>query len=324
MTDTKTNSGKFSLSVIKAKAGEMSILLALIALCLIFALNSPYFLTVRNLMNIGSYASIMGTMASGLTVAMLLGGLDVSQYSLAAFAGMIMGMLVEIGFSPAGTILIVIAVGVVGGCINAFIVTVMKVNPIIATMGTQFIFRGGAYLLTNGRYIRIDHPVFNFIGTGNIFGVPFCLIIMAVCYATIWFVLKYTSYGRQVFAVGGNPQVAKLAGINVNRVKFISFIIAGITAVLGGLITVSQTASAMPSAGYGNDMDGIAAVILGGISLSGGKGKVTGTLVGILILAVLVNGMTLLNIQSYWQQVIKGLVLVLAVFADTLRGKARK
>ena len=269
-------------SLMKNSKSELSTIIMLIVLCIIFGVQSEYFFTFRNIMNIGTYASIMGTMAAGLTVAMLLGGLDVSQYSLAAMAGMIMGMMIEAGFSVPITLIVTILVGILGGCINAFIITIMRVNPIIATMGTQFIFRGAAFLLTDGRYIRIDDPVYYFIGNGKIFGIPFCLMVMLVTYIIVWYLLKYTKYGRQVFAVGGNIQVAKLAGINANRVKFISHIIAGMTAVMGGIITVCQTSSAMPNHGYGNDMDGIAAVILGGIGLAGGKGKVGGTLIGIL------------------------------------------
>lgn len=304
---------------IKNSKGELSTVIMLVILCIIFGINSEYFFQFRNIMNIGTYASIMGTMAAGLTVAMLLGGLDVSQYSLAALAGMIMGLLIERNVPIPVTLFITLMAGVAGGCINAFIITIMKVNPIIATMGTQFVFRGAAFLLTDGRYIRIDNEVYYFIGNGKVFGIPFCLIIMCLTYIVVWYLLKYTKYGRQVFAVGGNIQVAQLAGINANRVKFISHIIAGVTAVMGGIITVCQTSSAMPNHGYGNDMDGIAAVILGGIGLAGGKGKVGGTLIGILVLAVLVNGMTLLNIQSYWQQVVKGCVLIFAVFIDALR-----
>ena len=279
--------------------GNISTVIALIILCLIFGIASPYFFTFTNIMNIGTYASIMGTMASGLTVAMLLGGLDVSQYALSAFCGMILGMLYEAGLSPYLTMLVVILVGAVGGCLNAFIITKMHVSPIICTMGTQFIFRGGAYLLTDGRYIRINDPVYSYIGSGKIAGIPFCLIVMAVIYVIIWYVLKYTTYGRQVFATGGNPNVAQLAGINTAKIRFISHILAAITAALGGIITVSQTAAAMAKHGAGNDMDGIAAVILGGSSV-GGKGQVTGTLFGILLLSVLVNGMTLLCRRRRW------------------------
>ena len=308
----------------KLMKGNISTVIALIVLCVIFGIASPYFFTFTNVMNIGSYASIMGTMASGLTVAMLLGGLDVSQYALSAFCGMIMGMLYEKGVNPYLTMLLVILVGALGGCLNAFIITKMHVNPIICTMGTQFIFRGGAYLLTDGRYIRITgEPVYSFIGSGKIVGIPFCLIVMAVIYVVIWYVLKYTTYGRQVFAVGGNPKVAQLAGIDTAKIRFISHILAAITAALGGIITVSQTAAAMAKHGAGNDMDGIAAVILGGSGV-GGKGQVTGTLFGILLLSVLVNGMTLLNVQAYWQQVIKGMVLIFAIFVDSLRGNGLK
>lgn len=309
----------FQKKLRKLMKGNISTVIALIILCLIFGVASPYFFTFKNIMNIGTYASIMGTMASGLTVAMLLGGLDVSQYALSAFCGMIMGMMYEAGINPYLTMLATILVGVLGGCLNAFIITKMHVMPVICTMGTQFIFRGGAYLLTDGRYIRISDPVYDFIGSGKIVGIPFCLIIMAITYLIVWYILKYTTYGRQVFAVGGNPKVAQLAGIDTAKIRFISHILAAITAAIGGIITVSQTAAAMAKHGSGNDMDGIAAVILGGSGV-GGKGQVTGTLFGVLILSVLVNGMTLLNVQAYWQQVIKGAVLIFAVYIDSLRG----
>lgn len=309
----------FRKRVRKLLKGNISTVIALIILCLIFGIASPYFFTFKNIMNIGTYASIMGTMASGLTVAMLLGGLDVSQYALSAFCGMILGMLYEAGTNAYVTMLITILAGALCGCLNAFIITKMHVQPVICTMGTQFIFRGAAYLLTDGRYIRIDDPVYNFIGSGKIVGIPFCLIIMAITYVVVWYILKYTTYGRQVFAVGGNPKVAQLAGIDTAKIRFISHILAAVTAAIGGIITVSQTAAAMAKHGTGNDMDGIAAVILGGSGV-GGKGQVTGTLFGILILSVLVNGMTLLNVQAYWQQVIKGAVLIFAVYIDSLRG----
>lgn len=310
-------------NIFKNARGELSALIMLAILWIIFGVGSPYFLTFRNIMNIGSYMSIMGTLAAGLTVAMLLGGLDVSQYALAALGGMVLGVLYEAGLNPYLIFLCVVVLGIVGGSFNAFIITVMKVNPIICTMGTSFIFRGFAYLLTNGRYIRIDDPVFYFIGNGRIAGVPACLIIMLITYTIIWYVLKYTVYGRSVFAVGGNLTVAKLAGINTNRVRFVSHILAGICAVLGGIITVCQASSCMASQGYGNDMNGISAVILGGISMAGGRGNVWGTLIGVGILSTLVNGMTLLEVNAYWQQIIQGLVLVSAVFIDAMRTSKR-
>lgn len=303
----------------KLMKGNISVVIALIIMCVFFGIASPYFFTFKNIMNIGTYASIMGTMASGLTVAMLLGGLDVSQYALSAVCGMIVGILYEAGVNPYLSMLAAVLVGIVGGCMNAFIITKMHVSPIICTMGTQFVFRGAAYLMTNGRYIRINDPVYTFIGSGKIAGIPFCLIIMAITYVIVWYILKYTTFGRQVFAVGGNPKVAQLAGIDTAKIRFIAHILAAITAAIGGIITISQTAAAMPKHGEGNDMDGIAAVILGGSGV-GGKGQVTGTLFGILILAVLVNGMTLLNVQAYWQKVIKGAVLIFAVYIDSLRG----
>lgn len=299
---------------------DISILAALILLCIMFGIASPYFFTVTNIMSIGTYASIIGTMAAGLTVAMLLGGMDVSQYALAAFCGMVLGYLYEKGVNSFLIILIVLASGIICGLLNAFVITKMKISPIIATMGTQFVFRGFSYLITNGAYIRLKDPVFSYIGSGKLFGFfPFCLVIMILTYLTIWYMLKYTRFGRHVYAVGGNIKAASLAGIDTDSVRFKAYMIAAVTAAIGGIITASQSAAAMCNAGEGNDMDGIAAVILGGLGLAGGKGKVTGTLIGVLIICVLLNGMTLLNVQAYWQKVIKGLVLIFAVFIDSLR-----
>ena len=171
---------KSKLNFFKEGGGWLSSLIMLILLWIIFAIGSEFFLTFRNIMNIGSYMSIMGTMAAGLTVAMLLAGLDVSQYSLAALAGMVLGICFEAGISPWLTLLIVLAVGILGGSFNAFIITVMGVNPIICTMGTSFIFRGIAYLTTDGRYIRIKDDVYYFIGKGKLAGIPFCMIIMLI------------------------------------------------------------------------------------------------------------------------------------------------
>lgn len=314
---------KIKTALFQNGGGWFSSLIMVIILWVIFAIGSPFFLTFRNVMNIGSYMSIMGTMAAGLTVAMLLAGLDVSQYSLAALSGMVLGMCFENGIPAGVALIIVIIVGIAGGAMNAFIITIMHVNPIICTMATSFIFRGIAYLTTNGRYIRIKDPVYSFIGTGKIAGIPFCLIIMIAAYIIVALVLKYTVYGRSVFAVGGNMQVAKLAGINTNKVRIISHILAGVTAAMGGIITVCQASSCMASQGYGLDMNGISAVILGGISMAGGRGNVFGTLVGVAILSTLVNGMTLLNVNSYWQQIIQGLVLIFAVFIDAVRTSRR-
>ena len=315
-------------SLFKKITGSREALLTFVLLVLgifITVLNPTFFSPV-NIGQIFRNNALTMIMALGMLCVMLTAGIDISITSTLAFAGMSIGMLTKYNIVNNTFLLFLIAmvIGCFCGMLNGLIISKGKVAPIICTMGTQFIFRGGAYLLTDGRYIRITgEPVYSFIGSGKILGIPFCLIVMAIIYVVIWYVLKYTTYGRQVFAVGGNPKVAQLAGIDTAKIRVISHILAAITAALGGIITVSQTAAAMAKHGAGNDMDGIAAVILGGSGV-GGKGQVTGTLFGILLLSVLVNGMTLLNVQAYWQQVIKGMVLIFAVFVDSLRGNGLK
>ena len=192
-------------------------------------------------------------------------------------------------------------------------------------MGMQFVLRGFCYIATNGAYVYLKSPVFDFIGNGKLFGaIPFCLIIMAVIYLILWYVMKYTKFGRNVYACGGNHKAAQLAGINVSFMRYKAHMISSLCAAIGGIIMTCQNTASMCNAGEGSDMDCIAAVTLGGLALAGGKGKMVGTLIGITILSVLFNGMTMLNVQVYWQKVMRGGILLLAVFVDSVRSGALK
>lgn len=311
---------KRKFSVVDFLKGDISTLITLILMIVLFSVLNPYFFTVRNLMSIGSYESIQGTMAAGLTVCMLFGGMDVSQFSMAGLSGMLLGILYNAGCNDFVTLLLCMALGVVVGAINAFLICNLKISPMIATMGMQFILRGFCYISTGGTYVYLHSPVFDFIGNGKIFGVvPFCLIIMAVIYVILWYVMKYTKFGRNVYACGGNQKAAQLAGINVYVMRYKAHMISSLCAAIGGIIMTCQNTASMCNAGEGSDMDCIAAVTLGGLALAGGKGKITGTLIGITILSVLFNGMTMLNVQVYWQRVMRGGILLLAVFIDSLR-----
>ncbi len=300
--------------------GDLSTLITLALMIIFFSCMSPYFLTVRNFMSIGSYESIQGTMAAGLTVCMLFGGMDVSQFSVAGLCGMILGILWESGINEYLVILIVIACGAALGAFNAFLICNLKISPMIATMGMQFVLRGFCYLSTNGSYVYLKSDVFDYIGNGKLFGVvPFCLIIMAVVYVILWYVMKYTKFGRNVYACGGNQKAAQLAGINIYAMRYYAHMISSACAAMGGIIMTCQNTASMCNAGEGSDMDCVAAVTLGGLALAGGKGKMTGTLIGITILSVLFNGMTMMNVPVYWQKVLRGFILLLAVFVDSLR-----
>lgn len=311
-------------SFLRSYATELSLLCALVLLCTVVSIMSPYFLTFKNIALVGVYVSVMGTMAAGLTIAMLLGGIDLSQWAVAAFTGMLIGLLLKAGVNPAVVIVVAIVSGIAAGCVNGFVITTLKINPMIATIGTQLVFRSIAYLITNGAYVQINDPAFKVIGYGRVLGVPILVLIMLLVYALIYLTLRFTVLGRKVYAVGGNASASHLSGVNVNRTRFSGYVISSLTAGIAAVLLTSEIGASLPSAGTGQEMDGIAAVILGGISMSGGKGRIVGTFIGILLLAVLSNSMTLLYVPPYFQIMVKGLVLIVAVYFDTLRGGGYK
>lgn len=303
-------------------ASVLSILGALIILCILWSFMSPYFLTINNFINIGTYISANGILAAGLTVAMLLGGLDLSHMAVMALSGMALGILYEQGYPPVVFISCAILTGCICGLINATIITYLRIIPIIATMGTQFIFRSFAFLSTNARNIPLNSPVLQYIGFGTFLGIPVMLWIMGAVCVLISLFLKYTQTGRNIYSVGGSEMASYLSGVNIRRTKFIAYIISGACSGIASLLYVSQSMTSMPNSGQGNEMNQIAAVVLGGLSLTGGKGTIGGTVIGILMLAIIANGMTLLSLSPYLQMLIKGAVLIIAVFLDAMRSKS--
>lgn len=300
-------------------ASEISIGGALLAICIVLACASPYFLMGRNIKNILSYVSIAGVMSAGLTVVMLMGCMDLSQYSVMAMIGMFIGKMCQAGMNPLLVILIAIIMGACMGCINGFMVTKMHIVPIIATIGMQLIARSVAYLSTNGIYIMVDNPIFYSIGYEEIAGLPYTVWMLLIVNFVLSFVLSNTSFGRKVYAVGGNAQACALSGISVDKMKTAGYIISGITAGIAAVICTAQVSASYPTAGSGQEMDCSAAVYLGGLAVGGGKGSIVGTFIGVTLIAVLLNGMTLLSINAYYQVLFKGLVLILAVYIDQVR-----
>lgn len=317
----KSSSNSVWRKFYKKYATQITMCAALLILGIILSVVSPYFLSVSNFMNIGVAIAVPGTLAVGLTVVMIMGCLDLSQYSVMAFVGIVTGMLLNKGWNPWLTILAAVLMGIFIGIINAFMVTKMHIEPMIATIAMQLICRAGAYLANNGQYVRISDSVYNKIGFGRLFGIPIEILIMLVVFLVIGYVLRNTVFGREVYAVGGNPQASELSGINVAKMKFIGFIISGGVAGLAAVLLNAQVGSAMPGSGAGNEMDGITAVFLGGVAFTGGKGYAIGTFIGVLLLQVLSNGMTLLGVQPYFQQLVKGLVLLISVYSDILRSR---
>ena len=300
---------------------ELTVLIAYIAICIGFTFLSPYFLTVKNFTNIGIYSAITGVTATGMTLALVSGGFDVSVGSVMALVTMVCATLLESGVSPLIAIVAGLGISLVCGAFNATMITLVKINPLITTLATMSIFRGAAYLYTNGTSVVIQNESFKWIGRGYLFGIiPFTIVLVIIAFLVMGYIMKYTAFGRKVYAIGGNVIASQFAGVNVKRTRFAVFTICGLTAGISGVMLASQAGAGLPTGAQGLEMDIIAACILGGTSLKGGKGSVWGSLLGILLLGTLTNGMTLANVQTFWQMIIKGFVLLIAVVIDVMRG----
>ncbi len=303
------------------KSYNFSLLIALIVLCAIMSALSPYFFTVNNILNIGLAASVSGTMAAGLTIYMLMGALELSQYATSAFCGTLLGVLLNmLGWSIWPAMLAVMTASLVLGAINATLLTVGKIPPIIVTLGTMNVYRGFAYMLTGAKNLPLTDETLRFIGQGRVFGIPTSVWILLISFIIAGFVLKYTPFGRKVYAVGANPKAAFLSGINVNRTRFIGMIIAAFVSGVAGILGAAQVMTSIPASGVGSEIEITTSVLIGGLGLAGGKGNISGVFLGMMILMIINNGMTLLSIQSYYQLLVRGAVLLLAVLIDTMRG----
>lgn len=303
------------MKTIRSLFSEMQALVVLIILVIIAAFLSPIFLTVPNLLNILLGVAVTAILAIGQTYIIILAEIDLS-------VGAVLGLSAAItaGFLTHGNLieglLIGLIVGLVAGLINGLLVTVGKLPSFIATLGTMTAFSGLTLVYTQGNPISISSKSFEFIGQGFLAGVPFPVWIMIILYLLFWILLHRSHFGRYVFATGGNEEASRLSGINVKQVKLWSFVMAGILSAVAGFIITSRLNSAEPTSGSGLELDAIAAVILGGTSLTGGKGGLVGTVIGAIILGVLDNGMNLLNVSAFYQGVAKGVIILLAVLLD--------
>lgn len=300
-------------------ASELTVFIALALLCVILSVMSPYFFQVGNILNIGLYSSIMGISATAMTMCVIANGIDLSVGSTMALSGMFVADMATKTSNPVLIVGVGLLIGLACGTLNGIIITKGKISSFITTISTQLIFRGFAYIYSNGGSIICNTPFLNWLGRGYIIGIPVPLILMLICFLVFGFVLSKTEFGRNVYAVGGNAAASYLAGLNVNRTQLIANMLSGLMGGMAGLVITAQSGAGLPQAADGLQMDIIAAVILGGSSLNGGKGNVIGTLLGILLLSTLSNGMSLLNIPSFWQMVAKGAVLILAVLLDVAR-----
>ncbi len=306
---------------IKSMSNTIVVLAALVVLCIALSLASPYFATKNNLINIVLQAAINATLACGMTFVILTGGIDLSVGSIVAFAGILLGVMLKAEIPLAVALLGCVLIGGICGLVNGLLVTRINLPPFISTLGMMSIARGGALYIADGRAISGFSGKLNYIGSGTILGIPVMILIMALTFLIGLFVLKFTRAGRYIYAIGGNVEATRLSGINTNRYTTLVYVICGLTAGLAAVLLTSRLDSAQPVAGEGYELDAIAATVIGGTSLSGGEGKLSGTIIGALIIAVLNNGLNLLNVSSYIQQIVIGLVIILAVTFDRIRSK---
>lgn len=294
--------------------------MATIALFVILSFVAPYFLTTQNLLNVLQQSAFVGVVALAMTFVIVAGEIDISVGSAMAFSSALFGVLVsQHGWSLPVAAVAILVVGGIVGFLSGLIRVAFEVPSFIVTLGFFSILRGLAQMLTDAVPIRIASAGFNSWGNGDILGVPVPALIMFAFLAACWFVLTRTTFGRSVFAVGGNADAARLSGINVNRVRVLVFVMTGVAAALAGILISAQLSSGDSTIGAGAEFTAISAVIIGGASLFGGRGSVIGTFLGVLFLGILGNGMVLLDLSSYAQGVARGLIVLLAVVVSMQR-----
>ncbi len=296
------------------------VIIAFLIICIALAIMSPVFFTLNNIMNIFRQTSIYGIIAVGMTFVILTGGIDLSVGSILAFSGVICAGLMKRHDAPIClAALAAIGVGAGMGLVNGLLITLGKIAPFVVTLGMVTIGRGLTLIYTNGYPISGFSSEFRKLGGGYVAGIPIPVIIFLITVIIAWFILNHTRLGRYTYAIGGNEETVKLSGINVNFFKTAVYVIVGITSALSSLILSSRLNSAEAVAGQGYELDVIAAVVIGGTSLTGGRGSILGTLIGALLIGVINNGMNLLGISPYFQQVVKGALIIGAVILDRLR-----
>lgn len=298
-----------------SSAGIMAILIVMVIL---FGTMNPNFTTPRNLGNILRQISIVGICAVGLTAVVLTAGMDLSVGSVIGLSAVIGAMMMSSGIPIWIAVVTVLLIGAVAGAFNAFCVTVMRIPPLVTTLGTWIAWRGLIYVITGGRSVYGIPERFSVIGQGDILVIPVSAIFMIVAFIIGYIVLEKTVFGRRIYSIGGNEEAARLSGIKVKKELTKVYMSSGILAAIAGLVLMSKVNSGQPSAGAGYELDTVTAVLLGGVSVYGGEGKILKVIIGVVFMGVLANGMMMLNVGEYQQQLVKGLILILAVGLDIM------
>ena len=321
MSSTKSASHAGEGVSLKQRLIQQKTLIALVVMIIVVSLLNPNFFTTGNLLNILRQTAVNAIIAVGMTFVILTAGIDLSVGSVLALCGAIGASLIAAELPIVLAVGAALGSGILLGAASGVIISKGKVQAFIATLVSMTMVRGLTLVYTDGRPISTGFTdtadAFSYIGTGYLLGIPVPIWIMAVVFAAAWYVLKHTRLGRYVYALGGNEAATRLSGINVDRIKITVYAIAGFLSALAGLVVTSRLSSAQPTAGAGYELDAIAAVVLGGTSLMGGKGTIMGTLLGALIIGFLNNALNLLDVSSYYQMIAKALVILLAVLVDT-------
>ncbi|AWW00331.1 ABC transporter permease [Arcticibacterium luteifluviistationis] len=303
---------------------EYGILISFIVTCAILSIATPQFLSVANWTIIITQVSINALLAFGVTFVIITGGIDLSIGSIVAVTGVVAASLAQNGDYP-----VIVAVigglmaGLAFGLLNGFLVTKSKIAPFIVTLGTMTIGRGLALILSKGRPVSNLSDSFNFIGNGKIAGLPVPIIILIIVFIICSIALRKTIFGRYIYAIGGNEDAAWASGISVDKIKLAAYAICGALAGLAGILLTARINTGQPNSGMGFELDAIAAVVIGGTSTTGGRGTMIGTLIGVLLIGVINNGLDLMNVTSYYQQVIMGVIIIGAVLMDSWNQKTR-
>jgi ribose transport system permease protein len=291
-------------------------LIGLIILFIIISILSHQFLTFSNLSNVALQTSVNMLLAVGMTFVILTSGIDLSVGSTLAVSAVVGSLVMTSGINFGVGIVVALIVGILAGLINGLFIAYGRLAPFIVTLGTMTLYRGITEIITHGSPIFNLPKGFSFLGTGSLIGIPFPVILTVIVLIVAWILLNRSVTGRRVYAVGGNEEVAKLAGVPVKKYLLLVYTISGFLAAVAGMILSSRLGSAEPTAGTGYELDAITAVVLGGTSLFGGEGTLVGTIIGAAILGVIDNGLNLLNVNSFWQDAVKGAIILIAIMLD--------
>ncbi|MBU8771401.1 ABC transporter permease [Cytobacillus oceanisediminis] len=304
---------------------NMGILIGLFVLCVVITIINPNFLTSNNLLNVLRQTSTNLYLALAMTMIIILGGIDLSVGSIMAVTGVVTtGLIALFDTSVLVAVLAGLLVGMLFGAINGYVAATTIIPPFIITLATMNIARGAAYVITDGKPVRVMSDSFNFIGSGYLFGVlPMPVLYLIILLILCYFIMNKTKLGRYMYAVGGNAEAARFSGINIKKIQFFAYTFSGLMAAIAGIVLASRMFSGQPTAGEGAELDAIAAVVLGGTSMTGGYGRIGGTVIGALIIGVLSNGLNLMGVSSFWQYIVKGIVILVAVYADVIKRRKK-